>query len=164
MSRKSTKENKTVYQLAREKQELTREGVERVCPALTADRVAKIELEKTTVQPEDVVLMSECYKAPGLRNYYCSHECAIGRDIVPEVQSKELAQIAIETLNALNKMNREKERLLEIVEDGTVRPDEREDFLVIKATLDKIAISVRTMQLWIDDAIAQGKLPKDFLE
>lgn len=164
MSRKSTMENKTVYQVAREKQELTREGVEGICPALTADRLVKIEHGKTTIQPDDVVLMAECYKAPGLRNYYCSHECAIGRDVVPEVQAKELSQIAIETLNALNKMNREKERLLEIVEDGTVRPDEREDFMVIKATLDKIAVSVRTMQLWIDEAVAQGKLPKDFLK
>ncbi len=106
--------------------------------------------------------MAECYKAPELCNYYCSHECAIGRDVVPEVQLKELSQIAIETLNALNKMNREKERLLEIVEDGMVCPEEREDFVMIKATLDKIAVSVRTMQLWIDSAIVQGKLPKDF--
>lgn len=108
--------------------------------------------------------MAECYRTPGLKNHYCAHECSIGRDVMPDVQPKELAQIAIETLNALNKMNREKERLLEIVEDGTVRPDEKEDFLVIKATLDRIAISVKAMQLWVDDAIAQGKLPEDFLE
>ena len=164
MAKRSTKENKSVYQLAREKENLTREEAESNCPALTADRIAKIEGDRTAVHPEDVMLMAECYKAPGLCNYYCSHECAIGRDRVPEVKTKELAQIAVETLNALNKMNREKERLLEIVEDGTVRPDERDDFLTIKTTLDKIAVSVRTMQLWIDESMAQGKLPKDFLK
>ncbi len=51
MSRKSTMENKTVYQLAREKLNLTREGTEAMCPALTADRIVKIEHGKTTVQP-----------------------------------------------------------------------------------------------------------------
>ena len=164
MAKRSTKENKSVYQLAREKENLTREEAEGKCRALTADRIAKIEGDRAVVHPEDVVLMAECYKAPNLCNYYCSHECAIGRDRVPEVKTKELAQIAVETLNALNKMSREKERLLEIVEDGTVRPDEREDFLTIKTTLDKIAVSVRTMQLWIDESVAQGKLPKDFLK
>jgi len=164
MGRKLTKENKTVYQLTREKAELTREAAEDICPALSADRIAKIESGRSAVQPEDAMLMAECYKAPALLNYYCAHECPIGRGSVPEVESKELAQIAVETLNSLNRLNREKDRLLEIVEDGTVRPDEKADFMVIKETLDKIAASVRTMHLWIDDAIASGKLPKDFLE
>lgn len=164
MSRKSIKEDKSVYQLAREKQGLTREGIQAECPALTADRVAKIELGKMAIQPEDVVLMARHYKAPELLNHYCAHECPIGRDRMPEVHVKELAQIAVETLNALNKLNREKERLLEIVEDGTVDPDEREDFLTIKATLDKIAVTVQTTQLWVDRAIAKGELPIDFLE
>ena len=164
MGRKSTKENKTVYQMARESAGLTREGAEDVCPALSADRIVKIESNRTAVQPEDVLLMADCYKAPSLCNYYCANECPIGKDRFPEVESKELAQIAIETLNSVNRLNREKDRLLEIVEDGTVRPDEREDFITIKETLDKIAISVRTMHLWIEEAEASGKLPKDYLK
>ena len=110
------------------------------------------------------MVRAECYKSPELINYYCSHECPIGRNEIPELQTKGLTQIAVETLNALNRMNREKERLLEIVEDGTIRPEERDDFLTISATLDKIAISVSTMKLWINQAIAHGNLPKDFWE
>lgn len=163
MGRKSIKENKTIYQLARESMGLTREAAEGKCPGLTAERIAKIEGEKTSVQPEDVKLMAECYQSPALRLHYCAHECVLGKERMPDIQSKELAQIAIETLNSLNKLNREKDRLLEIVEDGTVRPDEREDFLAIKTVMDKIALSVHTMQLWVDEAIANGKLPKDFL-
>lgn len=164
MGRKSTRENKSVYQLARENAGLTREGADAVCPGLTAERIVKIESGKTMVQPEDVLLMAEGYRAPSLCNYYCSHECPIGQNRVPILEAKELAQIAIETLNSLNRLNRERDRLLEIVEDGTVRPDEKEDFLMIKETLDKIALSVQTMHLWIEDSIAQGKLPKDFLQ
>ena len=47
-------------------------------------------------------------------------------------------------------------RLLEIAEDGQVQPDELEDFTQIKASLDKIALSVSNLQLWVDEQIAAG--------
>lgn len=158
MGRKSTKENKTIYQTLREEMDLTREKAGDLMPGLSADRLEKIENGRATIQPEDVLLMAECYKAPGLCNYYCTHECAIGKEHVHEVQEKELAQITVETLNALNKLEREKSRFLEIVEDGEVTPDEYEDFLKIKETLDKMAGSISSLQLWIDETIAEGKI------
>lgn len=164
MGKKSIKENKTIYQLTREENNLTRENVEDLMLGLTASRIEKIENEKTTIHPEDVVLMAKCYRKPGLCNYYCSNECPIGKERIPDIEFKELGQIAIETLNALNRMNKEKDRLLEIAEDGTVGPEEKKDFLVIKSTLDKIALSVRTLQLWVDEAIATGKLPDNFFD
>lgn len=108
--------------------------------------------------------LSECYKAPKLCNYYCSNECPIGKKYVPEVQVKELSQIAIETLNSLNRINREKDRLLEIIEDGRVTDDEIADFVSIKKTLDKISLSVDTLQLWVDQAIVDGNLDKSVFE
>ena len=102
--------------------------------------------------------MANCYKAPELCNYYCSRECPIGQQYVPEIKVKDLAQIAIETLNSLNRMNREKDRLLEIVEDGQVTPDEYRDFYEIKKTLEKISLSVNTLQLWVNKSIAEGNM------
>ena len=75
-------------------------------------------------------------------------------------ESKELAQIAVETLNALNKLSKSRDRLLEIVEDGEVQADEYADFAEIKATLDRIALSVSNLQLWVDEQIADGNLKK----
>lgn len=160
MGRKSTRENKTAYQVARERRGLTIEKAGETMDGITADRIAKIENGSVHVQPEDVVLMAECFSAPELCNYYCTHECAIGERTVEEVEIKSFSQIAIETLNSLNKMSRLRDRLLEIVEDGQVRPDESDDFLIIKATLDKIAASVNALQLWVDGQIAEGKLDK----
>jgi argonaute-like protein implicated in RNA metabolism and viral defense len=74
------------------------------------------------------------------------------------IESKELGQIALETLNAVNKLSRSRDRLLEIVEDGKVQADEYADFKEIKETLDKIALSVSNLQLWVDEQIATGKL------
>ena len=160
MGRKSTRENKTVYQIAREKRGLTIEKAGELMDGITSDRIAKLENGSVHVQPEDVVLMAECYRAPELCNHYCTHECAIGEKTVEEIEIKSLSQIAIETLNSLNKMTRLKDRLLEIVEDGRVRPDESDDFLIIKSTLDKIAASVNALQLWVDGQIADGKLDR----
>ena len=160
MGRKSTRENKTAYQIAREKRGLTIEKAGELMDGITSDRIAKLENGSVHIQPEDVVLMAECYRAPELCNYYCTHECAIGEKTVEEIEIKSLSQIAIETLNSLNKMTRLKDRLLEIVEDGRVRPDESDDFLIIKSTLDKIAASVNALQLWVDGQIADGKLDR----
>ena len=102
--------------------------------------------------------MADCYKAPELCNYYCTHECAIGREKVDVVEKKSLSQITVETLNALNKMSRMKDRLLEIVEDTSISTDEYDDFFIIKSTLDKISVSISALQLWIDSQVAEGRL------
>lgn len=163
MGRKSTRENKTLYQIVREKRGLTIEKAGELIDGITADRIAKIENRSVHVQPEDIVLMAECYRSPELCNYYCTHECAIGEKTVNEVEMKSFPQIAIETLNALNKMAKLRDRLLEIVEDGQVRPDESDDFLIIKGTLDRIAASVSALQLWFDKQIADGKLDRKLI-
>lgn len=164
MGRKSTKENKSIYQITRENLGWTRERAGEEIPGMSPERIEKLENGRSAVQPEDVLLMAKYYKAPALCNYYCARECAIGQESVPEITKKELSQIAIETLNALNKMNRDKERLLEIVEDGEITPDEYGDFVEIKKTLDKISLSVDSLKLWLDERIAIGKIGEDIFE
>ena len=161
MGRRSTRENKTAYQEAREKRGLTIEKAGELMGGITPDRIARIENGSVRVQPVDAVLMAECYRAPELCNYYCTHECAIGERTVGTIEIKSFAQITIETLTSLNKMAHLKDRLLEIVEDGQVTPDESDDFLTIKSTLDKIAASVSALQLWVDAQIAEGKLDRN---
>ena len=158
MGRKSTKENKSIWQTTREDLGLTREKAGELIPGFSPERLEKIENGRTQIQPEDVMLLAEYYKTPSLRNYYCANECPIGQAHALPTESKALAQIAVETLNAVNKLGKSRDRLLEIVEDGQVRPDEYADFVEIKATLDKIAFSVSNLQLWVDEQIAAGKL------
>ncbi|MCR5502613.1 MAG: helix-turn-helix transcriptional regulator [Lachnospiraceae bacterium] len=164
MGRASTKENKSVYQTAREEAGLTREKASELIGFMSADHIEKIENAKINIQPDDVMALSDCYKDPKLCNYYCSNECPIGQKYVPEVHLKDLSQIAIETLNSLNRINREKDRLLEIIEDGRVSDDELQDFVTIKKTLDKISLSVDTLQLWVDKAVADGNLDRSAFE
>ena len=158
MGRRSTKENKSIWQTTRESLGLTREKAGELIPGFSPERIEKIENGRTQIQPEDALLLAKYYRAPALLNYYCCNECPIGEIHAVRTESKELAQIAVETLNAVNKMNRCKDRLLEIVEDGQVRRDEYEDFMEIKKTLDRIAQSVSNLKLWMEEQIASGRL------
>ena len=154
MGRRSTKENKTIWQITREELGLTREKAGELIPGFSPERIEKIENGRTQIQPEDALLLAEYYKAPALVNYYCCNECPIGESHAVRAESKELTQIAVETLNAVNQMSRIKDRLLEIAEDGKVCNDELEDFMKIKSVLDKLAQSVSNLQLWMDEQIA----------
>ncbi len=79
MGRKSTKENKTPYQVSRENLGYTREEAAELLEFISADRLEKIENERTALHPDEVLAMAKCYKEYSLCNYYCSHECRIGQ-------------------------------------------------------------------------------------
>ena len=156
MGRKSTKTNKSYYQLLREEKGLTREKASDLMQSLISpEKLEKIENGKTVIQPEDIVLLADCYKSPSLCNYYCTKECAIGREHIAEIPEKDLPHITVEMLHSLNLLNIEQNRLIEIAEDGAVANDELEDFMKIKAILDKMALSVSSLQLWIDKTIEE---------
>ena len=164
MGRKSTKENKSIYQITREELNLTREKAGELIPGFTQERIEKIENGRIQIRPDDVKLMAEYYKAPGLCNYYCSQECPIGKGRTPRVENKELVQIAVETLNDLTRLNRHRDRMLEIAEDGMISDDEYDDFREIKNTLDRLQISISTLQLWLEQKMAAGEIEEDALK
>ncbi len=102
MGRKSTRENKSIYQLAREEAGMTREEASESMKFVTDSRIEKYESGKSPVQPDEVLAMAKAYKKPALCNYYCSHECPIGQEYVPEVKTAELAQIVLKMLASMN--------------------------------------------------------------
>jgi hypothetical protein len=104
--------------------------------------------------------MAEGYKNPSLCNYYCSHECPIGQEYVPEVQFKELSQITLEMLASLNSLEKEKNRLIEITVDGQISDDEIKDFEKIQEQLSQISMAIDSLQLWVQKAIAEGRIDK----
>lgn len=161
MGKKSIKENKNVYQLAREKMELTRQAASEAMVYISDDRIEKIESEKSMPHPDEILAMAEAYKAPELCNYFCANECPIGQKHVTEVKIQDLSQITLEVIASLNALNKEKERLIEITVDGQITEDELKDFNKIKQQLERIALSVDTLKLWVEKTIADGKLDRD---
>ena len=158
MGRASTKENKNEFQLAREQLGLTREKASQILQMITPDRLEKIENEKTTPYPEEILAMSEGYQMPDLCNYYCSRVCAIGQVYVPQIKIKELSSIVLEMIASLNRMGMKKDRLIEIAADGDISNDELDDFIEIQDELEKISITIETLQLWSEKMMSSGMI------
>ena len=158
MARKSTKENKNIYQKTRENLDLTREEASDLLVTMAPERIEKIENERTMPHPDEVLLMAEKYMQPSLCNFYCANQCPIGQQYVPEVKIKDLSQIVLEMLASLNSMQKKKERLIEITVDGHISGDELADFVFIQEELEKISIAVETLQLWSERMLATGAI------
>ena len=156
MGKKSTRENKTRYHLVREELGLSREQASELLETIPPERIERIENEKVNPYPEEILVMAEKYKSPSLCNYYCSQHCPIGQQYVPEVEVKELSSIVLEMLAALNAIDKEKDRLIEIAADGNIDKDEIDDFIFIQKELERISITVETLQLWSEKMLANG--------
>ena len=161
MGKKSTKENKTRYHLVREELGLSREQASELLETIPAERIERIENEKVNPYPEEILLMAEKYKRPSLCNYYCSQQCPIGQQYVPEIEIKELSAIVLEMLASLNAVNKEKDRLIEIAADGKIDQEEVEDFIRIQEELERISIAVETLQLWSEQMLATGMIDEE---
>ena len=158
MGRSSTRENKTRYQLAREELGLSREKASELLETIAPERIEKIESERSLPRPDEVLIMAEKYKTPSLCNYFCARQCAIGQQYVPEIRNSELSDIVLKILASLNAMDRKKERLIEIAADGTISKDEIDDFVRIQKELERISVTVETLQLWVEKMLANGRI------
>ena len=161
MARVSTKENKNIYQLTREGLKLSREAASELLESIPPERIEKIENERSLPHPDEVLVMSDKYMQPSLCNYYCANQCPIGQEYVPEIKVKDLSQIVLEMLASLNSVSRQKDRLIEITADGKISGDELEDFIFIQEELERISITVETLQLWSERLMATGVIDEE---
>ncbi len=158
MGRGSTKKDKTKYQMFREELGLSREKASELLEWVSAERIEKIENEKSLPHPDEVLAMSVAYKKPRLCNHYCANVCPIGQQYVPEIKVKDLSQIVLEMLASLNSIQKRRDRLIEITADGEISDDEIQDFVRIQEELERISVTVETLQLWSERMIATGAI------
>ena len=164
MAKVSTKENKTIYQIVREELGLSREKASELLGGISPERIERIENEKSQPQPDEILIMADKNKHPDLCNYYCANQCSIGCEYVPEINIKDLSVIVLEMLSSLNSMDKKKERLIEIAADGKIEGTEIKDFIYIQNELEKISITVETLQLWVEKMIANGNIDEELYE
>ena len=138
MGRTSNKDNKTQYQICRENMGYSREKASEVLGWISADRIERIENGGFVPRSDEVLEMSR----------------------------KDLSRIVLEMLASLNAMQKKQERLIEITADGQISEDEMIDFTGIQAELEKISVTVETLQFWFEQMVADGeiKLQKNYCE
>lgn len=150
MGRGSTKPNKNIYQQAREECNMTRADVENSSNGLiTESKLVKIENETQSIHQDDVAMLAKIYNKPELCNYFCTNRCEIGQQYVPQVEViQDLPQITMKLLSNLNTLNKEKERIIDIVADGEVSEEELNDFKQFNQHLKEMSIAIEALKLW----------------
>lgn len=164
MGKKSVKENKNVYQAARETAGLTRAKSAEIMDCVTESRIEKIESEKILPQPEDVVAMAAAYKNPSLMNHYCAKECPIGKESVQELKFNSLESIILELLSGITTVSRSRDRLIEITKDGRIDAYELPEFTKMQNELGSLSNAINSLNLWVNEMAAKGIISKETLE
>lgn len=158
MPRTSNKKDKNIYQNIRESLDLTRDEASALLEFVSPERIERIESGRYIPKADEILQMAEKYKAPELCNYYCTHHCDVGNKYVPEIEMKDLGEIVIELLASVNHIKKSQSTLIDISADGEIDTEELQDFISIQAELDNISLSVRTLKLWTEKMIADGKI------
>ena len=55
-------------------------------------------------------------------------------------------------------MHKKQDRLIEIASDGLISDDEIDDFINIQNELERISLTVESLQLWSEQMLADGKI------
>lgn len=117
---------------------------------ISPSSLANYELGITKTVPVDmVVMMSDLYNAPELRNLYCKHECPIGKFLPMATEVRNLENITVRIMNSFDEdeIRGMKKDLLRIAEDGKISEDEQGDFYRILEKLEGIASEVSELKI-----------------
>ena len=117
---------------------------------MSEDAVKDAELGLNKCMPVDkAVLMADLYHKPELRNYYCLHECPIGRTLPISADSPELEQVTVKLLKNLRvgELEEVKDKLIDLAEDGKITEDEKPELAEILKYLDRLSRTVSEMRV-----------------
>lgn len=164
MGKKSIKPDKNMYfKIRADELGLTREEAAERMETISESRLERIEYGNARIEPEDIIEMARAYKYPELCNYYCSHECPIGKEYVPSVEMTSLSDIVLRMLSSIDTLEDVKKRLVEITSDGQISDDELPDFAKIQNYLEQLSILVEALGLWVQKTASEGKINENKL-
>ena len=158
MIQRQMAENTNYYMQIRKQLGLSREKASERMKTISPEKLEKIENGKQEPNPADIMELAEGYGEPGIRNYYCAHDCPMGQYFVPEVEFKELEKTVLQMIASLNSMHSMQERLIAISADGKIDDDEIRDFIKIQKELERISMATNSMQLWAEKMLQEGAI------
>lgn len=159
MSKKATKAADNLFYIARyeasesNSQLTSRENAAELL-GIDRTRLARIELGNIQPYPEEVLIMSKVYNKPELCHMFCSTECTLGKCTMSELNViGDFDRLTLQVLGSIEKVASLKTTLIRIAEDGTITPDEVDDFNSILNALDKIASNATSLKIWAEKNI-----------
>lgn len=98
-------------------------------------------------EPDEVVMMAETYRAPELCDYYCTHQCPIGKGKKPLIYD-DLGKISSSLMAALHFLENANDDIHLVLADSRVDEMEQRKFQKIIQTLEDISHSADSLILW----------------
>lgn len=125
----------------------SREGAADIL-SIDRGRMYRIEKGVANPYPEEVHLMADLYNAPELRNYYCTTVCPLGKEM-PKAEVVDLDRICVKVLSCFRKLDKTKELLLDITEDGIISEDEKADMHEVLKSLGELEGIAQNLRIWV---------------
>jgi len=88
MKNEASEKSVNIYRKTREELGLSRDKASELLDGISPDRIEKIEGGKFIPHPEEILLMSEKYKAAGLRNYSVPMNVRLERNMFRRSRSR----------------------------------------------------------------------------
>lgn len=113
---------------------LTRGGAVELLPGVTEDSLKKYELDITKPPNIVVALMADAYNEPELRQWYCVHECPLGKDCreIPEMPAE---RALIRLQNSVYEMEKLTRQISLLMENGEIEEEAQETIPILRNRL-----------------------------
>ena len=137
----------------------SREGAAELL-GMSVSAVSNTELGLDKCMPVDkAVLMADLYCAPHLKNYYCLHECPIGKDSALSEKVVGIERVVVKLMKNLNTeaLNEIQNDLLSIAYDGDVSEEELPDLQRAIDYLNMVSKTISELRT-IAEIAMKGKL------
>ena len=163
MGKKATKAADNIFYIARynaSKNNSNLSSRENAAELVQIDRtrLARIELGTTLPYPEEVIHMSKVYNCPELCHLYCSIECPLGKRTMAKLDiTSDFDRLALQVLGSIENVAALKTKLIDIAEDGTIEPDEEDDFDAVLDALERISSNAQSLRIWAEKNISSRK-------
>ncbi len=125
----------------------SREGAADIM-SIDRGRLYRIESGLVNPYPEEIHLMADLYGAPEIRNYYCTTVCPLGNEM-PRAEVVDLDRICVKVLSSFRKLDKTKELLLNITEDGIISEDEKADIHEVLKSLEELEGIAQNLRIWV---------------
>lgn len=125
----------------------SREGAADIM-SIDRGRLYRIESGLVNPYPEEIHLMADLYGAPEIRNYYCTTVCPLGNEM-PRAEVVDLDRICVKVLSSFRKLDKTKELLLDITEDGIISEDEKADMYEVLKSLEELEGIAQNLRIWV---------------
>ncbi|MVB11055.1 Helix-turn-helix domain protein [Caprobacter fermentans] len=138
-------EYRNIYQIARESAGITQEKAAELVD-VSVESLRAYESGRRYPPNDAVIRMIEVYGTQYLAYQHLRNSAEIGRQILPEIELKDLPAAFLNVLNEVNAFLKERDRMIDITCDGIISEAERPEWDRIMQEMDRLSASIMALK------------------